>query len=58
MEGQTMLRALSLVILMISAGPSLAVDSTDGTTVAQQQQQTAPQSTPRRGCEKNQEGIS
>jgi len=53
-----MLRALSLVILMISAGPSLAVDSTDGTTVAQQQQQTAPQSTPRRGCEKNQEGIS
>jgi hypothetical protein len=58
MEGQTMLRALSLAILMTAAGPSVAAEATDASVVAQQQQQTAPQSAPRRNCEKSQEGIS
>jgi hypothetical protein len=59
MEGQTMLRALSLAILTIAATPSIASTATETTVIAQQQQQqTPPQAAPRRDCEKQQEGIS
>ncbi|RDI58862.1 hypothetical protein [Microvirga subterranea] len=53
-----MLRALSLAILMVAAGPGVAADAPDATVIAQQQQQTPPQAAPRRDCEKRQEGIS
>jgi hypothetical protein len=52
-----MLRALSLAILTIAAGPSVALTAAK-TTVVAQQQQTPPQAAPRRDCEKRQEGIS
>lgn len=51
-----MLRALALAILVAAASPCVA-EINDGTIVAQQQQ-NAPQSTPKRDCEKKQEGIS
>jgi transcriptional regulator GlxA family with amidase domain len=53
-----MLRALSLAILTIAAGPSVALKAAETAVVAQQQQQTPPQAAPRRDCEKRQEGIS
>jgi hypothetical protein len=57
-----MLRALSLAILMTAAtmnAPSFAAETSDDAILAQQQQQTPQQTqTPRRGCDKNQDGIS
>jgi hypothetical protein len=61
MEGQTMLRALSLAILITAATaatPTLATEPSDDAVLAQQQQRSTPQQTPRRDCEKNQDGIS
>jgi hypothetical protein len=54
-----MLRILSLAVLTAFAVPSHATDvSHDHTMVAQQQQQ-APQQTPKRDCErKRDEGVS
>ncbi len=52
-----MLRALSLAILIIASSPTLAIEASDETVVAQQQK-PAPQSTPKRDCERNQDGIS
>jgi hypothetical protein len=58
MEGQTMLRALSLALLTAVSAPAFATEPTDAEVLAQQQQNTAPQSAPRRDCERSQEGIS
>jgi hypothetical protein len=61
MEGQTMLRALSLAILMTAATlntPSFAAETADDAILAQQQQQSTPPQSQRRGCDKNQDGIS
>ncbi len=52
-----MLRALSLAILVISASPAVATAIPEALVVAQQQQ-TPPQSAPKRDCERRQEGIS
>jgi hypothetical protein len=55
-----MLRALSLAILMTAAtamAPTFAEEASDPTITAQQQN-PAPQQTPRRDCEKRQEGVS
>lgn len=55
-----MLRAFSLVFLMSFAGPAFAEEATirsdDAATLAQQQ--TTPIPPTRRGCEKNNDGIS
>lgn len=51
-----MLRAFILALLMIPAVPTYAADTGDAVTTAQQQRQ--PQQTPRRNCERQQEGIS
>ncbi|MCB5176181.1 MULTISPECIES: hypothetical protein [Microvirga] len=52
-----MLRALSLAILIAAAGPGVAVEPA-GSPILVAQQQTAPQATPKRDCERSQEGIS
>ena len=53
-----MLRAVSLAVLTILAAPSHATPPSDGTFLAQQQQQ-APQQTPKRDCERSRdEGVS
>ncbi len=50
--------AISLAVLTILAAPSHAAQASNDTVVAQQQQQ-APQQTPKRDCEKKQdEGVS
>ncbi len=52
-----MLRALFIALLMTVSAPTLAAEPTDEPVVAQQQK-SAPQSAPKRDCERRQEGIS
>lgn len=51
-----MLRAILLALLTIPT-PTFATGTPNAAVMAQQQQQ-APQQTPRRNCERAQEGIS
>ena len=51
-----MLRVFIMALLMLPTVPTYADEAGDAVTTAQQQRQ--PQQTPRRNCEKQQEGIS
>jgi len=54
-----MLRILSLAVLTAFAAPSHARDVARNDTIIAQQQQQAPQQTPKRDCERQRdEGVS
>ncbi len=51
-----MLRALSLILLMIAAAPVSATETRDESVVAQENKPV--QQAPKRDCERNREGVS
>lgn len=53
-----MLRALSLAVLTVAILPSFPAQASDETVIAQQQQQSQPPQTQKRGCERTQQGVS
>jgi hypothetical protein len=52
-----MLRAICLATLMFLAAPSFAAEPAEVTVVAQENK-APPQQTPKRDCERRQEGVS